>query len=358
MVATPVLFDPLAIASLIIVTVVVVNFHTVVRSHVVSGLGLDYHLQVLSLRVALVIPVIAVTSMGIMLSPYILPVGEALEALIEGAAIYSYFAMLVIYVGGPAEMIEIIRLKAPEYFSPCCKPCGRNNPACCFRTCTVLIQQILWFRTLVSFLYALAQLRNNDAIALRVVTILSLVSGMLALLQIYRASHHRTEHLQATSKFVVIKVLIALVVLQGIIIDVLYAAGVFNRYDYTTGNYNAHDRSIRAYSFVVIVESLIASFFIRRFFNVATLSKAQSQGSQRAHVPDRAHLMFTLDLINVFTTFGRPRHADLFVDPSDPNRSINASDGGIDGAEAGRSTLSPPLLDNLMDAREGRDVLA
>lgn len=69
--------------------------------------------------------------------------------------------------------------------------------------------------------------------------------------------------MDATSKVVVIKLLILLLVIQDLIVQSLYGAGVFN-IEYGLDEYDAEDKARRVYAFVALCECALGILLVQK----------------------------------------------------------------------------------------------
>lgn len=279
------------------------GYHRLIRSHYKKFV--DYQLQILTLRVATVIPLFAVLEYVTIIWPEYFPIFETVESFVEAYCIYCYFALLVMYCGGKERVMMLMR----ETEAGGCQSCTRDTPDCCYETINLLLLQFVVVRPILNLLYALTEMNGKENVTLRTLMTISLVIAMIGLLRIYKILRPHTQAMDATSKVLVIKALILLLVLQDLAVQSLYSAGVFNT-EYGLDEYDAEDKARRVYAFVALCECAVGIVLVQKYFKAETLRSPLLHDIE-SDIPETnlsggTYKYFVMDLLSFWHVFHYP----------------------------------------------------
>jgi len=265
--------DRLSMLGLCFCIVSVALYHFIVRSHFRTYV--DYQLQVLSLRVAMIIPIYSILTALMLIQPHYYYIYETIAVFAEGYAIYCYFALIVVYCGGKERVLELI--KASHHTAPCYASCQQNTPAQCFSAINTLLLQFIFVRPVFVLLFGIVP-NPKLATVFRALSVVSLVVGMLGLLRIYHILAEHAREMDATTKIVFIKILIVCLAVEDLIINSIFASGKMDGV-HGYGDYDEEEREIRLYAIIVLAEFLLAAILSIRYFHPARVGSSDKDTS-------------------------------------------------------------------------------
>ena len=199
--------------------------------------------QILSLRLAAIIPLFNV----LLVFTFVFPAGvfvlEALEALVEGFCIYCFYKMLAMYSSEKADLKRLVLDFSKDHpgnidmatvlcccFSSCIRSAQDRNPELFMAVVKICMFQFFTFRPIFVLIAGvfemLAESRTNRiTIAFIILHIASLLLTMSALLRFYHIVASVTTQLKPFRKLVFIKLIIIIIIIQNIIINQRFTVG-------------------------------------------------------------------------------------------------------------------------------------
>lgn len=218
----------------------------------------------LSTRTAIFLPVYSVIIWLSLVVPVLYVPLEVPTALAEGFCFYCFFTMVVANLGGPCETVILMEERKPL----CCSCCCPSTPVLFFKRVQAALFHVMWTRTAVVLASAICTLvahssqtyRNPAFLASLILTVLSLallVNGFGSLILFYQIIMEESSNLLGTSKIVLLKISVGLIVIQGLIEEFLYAFGVITVESSST--FSGKERAQRYYCFIVLVEYSLLS---------------------------------------------------------------------------------------------------
>jgi hypothetical protein len=176
--------------------------------------------------VAVIISIYSIIMFTALLNPHVEPLLEALAVFFEAYSIYNYFALLVVYCGGKDAVIEEIRASQLA----CCSPCMHDCPGCCFGAIDFGLVQFVVLRPIIILIYGIVYMQyglTKKAKVLKAIGTILLILAMIGLLRMYRILHAKTAAMGATSKIVIIKILVIFLAVQDLVLQSMENAGYF-----------------------------------------------------------------------------------------------------------------------------------
>lgn len=312
--------DRLSMLGLCLCVVSVALYHFVVYSHFRTYV--DYQLQILSLRVAMIIPIYSILTALMLIQPAYAYYFEAVAVLCEAYAIYCYFALIVMYCGGKERVYDLI--KNSQHTQPCWASCQQNTPKQCFQTINVLLLQFIFVRPIFVLLHGVVPNHNLGSL-FRLLSVVSLVIGMLGLLRIYHILAEHAKKMEATAKIVFIKILIVFLAIEDLAINAIFESGALDNAK-SYGDYTREEKEIRLYAIIVLAEFVLASILAVKFFHPArigyegnepigttdhldggrTALHYSSSGSQDIDTSNLSYSSYIKDLLQVRFVFTHP----------------------------------------------------
>ena len=217
----------------------------------------ETYMKILSLRMALLVPLFSIISIISYANPGSIPIMEFFEALIEGYCILSFYKMLFITLPTVTGKSTLSIYKDTPH-SGIFDKCHKENTECCKNTVTILLYQFFLIRPILVLLAGIGEMHHNEEMykAFTALQIISLVSAMIALLRSYHITiDYCAPEFNLTRKVIFIKGIIIIFAIQNIIVN---------------NNFGGNDSSIeyrrRILAFIVSGELLVLSFFFSPIF--------------------------------------------------------------------------------------------
>lgn len=220
-------------------------------------------LVILSLRSAILVPGFALC-FWIQLCFPTTEIGMLIpEAFFQAYAVFSFFAFTVYFVGGPSECIKIF--KDTEKTEPrCLFGCVKSNSRKFYHWSYWAHWQYMFLRPPIVILSVIAGYlfgsQNNVYIALSVITFLMVCWVVLWLFKTYHVLHDSCNGLNGFWKIFIVKTTVGLTLGEGTLVQILQFFDVIPVSD--------TDFIVRVYSFVVMIELVILSMFLKYHFAV------------------------------------------------------------------------------------------
>lgn len=176
--------------------------------------------------------------------------------------------MLKFFVGNRQEVVELIRTST--YTQPCCGPCQKRTPNCCYGAIELCLVQFFTLRpALFLFLAIIEQFVHHSPVLQLIVfmTSASLIVAMIALLRSYNFMIERTKSLAPTKKVLFIKAIILILVIENLIVSSQQETGMFDEgHDKEEDNASKFDSFRRWYAAAGIIETFVFSFLLQTIF--------------------------------------------------------------------------------------------
>jgi len=298
-------FIALVIIAVIFVVAILINF---TRLLLAEKPEIVYpKVQILSLRVAAMVPMFAIISLFGYVWPESLDILEAVEAWCEGYCIYCYFKFLTFYIGGKSRIIKLIQDSPHRWW---CLPFQSSHPGVFYDMLKILISQFLFLRPFLVLIAGIADMltgRSPLFVAFTALYIISLVAAMAALIISYHLFGEHTKPLLPLRKILFIKGYIVVLVVQNVVVNFIS----LQRPELKT-------TLKQIYSFAVCGELFILSFFLQSIFlsrldtnvdEVASLS--QDQVIMRGVIREESYIAFAARVSNlVSVAFDKEAESD------------------------------------------------
>lgn len=136
--------------------------------------------------------------------------------------------MLAFRVGSRSEVVELIQ--SSDYTRPCCASCQKKTPKCCYSVIEMLLIQFFTLRPFFFLLIALIEEAGHHGPIVKILTIsttISLIVAMIGLLRAYNFMSQHTKALLPAQKVLFIKAIILLMVIQNLIVSSQQETGMF-----------------------------------------------------------------------------------------------------------------------------------
>ena len=222
---------------------------------------LTFRLAVLNVRIALLVPGFAICYLMALIYPRTYLYMQLPEAFIQAYSVFCFFALFILYVGGPDKCIEVFKSSKRTWPDCLFKNSINANPRSFYQFVYWSLLQFIAIRPLVVVAQVVTGYLGlwmiSDAIS--VITSLMVAWAIVVLLKLFHILYDHCHGLNAMTKVTVIKGIIGLVLGEGFIEQVLFAFGVIQP--------TATRRSVRLYCFAVLAELLIISVVLERVFS-------------------------------------------------------------------------------------------
>jgi len=231
-------------------------------------------------------------------------------AIIEGYAIYCFFALIVTNLGGPNESVKYMN--------------GLSKPLCCTLCCPVekysFYMRTLWScrhilvtRVVLVILAAIFENIKAVYIVLSIVSFALIARAVLSVVTFFEHSYERSANFMGVSKLFILKVSVGLIVFQGLIVQIVIGLNKVTLASDST--YNSDERAIRLYCFIVLLEYLIISTAMYVSFSseitASPYIQSTDSSSPTLNTSNYPFSSFIKDLFRVFDIFGRNTLPDV-----------------------------------------------
>lgn len=242
-------------------------------------------LQVLNCRAVIGVPIYAVFVFISLIFPQGYNAFNIPIAAFEGYSFYCFFSLVVTNLGGPSETVRYIQ--------------DANNPICCTKlfcsSCCPTDSARFYARVLsalfhfvttrmvvvclsVIIFYALPTTAGKLIfVVLQLVSFVILVNGVLSVVNFYENVMDANSNIYGVLKFLVLKISVGLIVVQGLIVDIIIALNKVTLQPDDT--YSPNDRALRVYLFLVLLEYLFISLVMTIAFSKEMLPSIRKRSS-------------------------------------------------------------------------------
>lgn len=295
---------------------------------------LTYRLVILNVRTAIIIPGFSICYFFSLFFPHWYLLIQIPEAFIQAYAVFCFFALFVTYVGSPSRCVQIFRTTTHTFPACIFGGCLHNNPRSFYGYSHWAQLQFMFLRPVIVVLMVIAGYLNYTKLTLLLsfITTVMVAWAICWLVKFYHVLFDYCKGLNATTKVMIIKGTIGLVLGEGFLEDILFEAGFINE-----SNFNKYTKY---YCFVVLIELLLISVWLERVFaNEIKVGKADNQAfSPRiSEAKEDCCITFSSFLVAVFSfhdVFG-----PVCLDPVD---TTTRTDGNGDVVLS--ETFRPPSL--------------
>lgn len=247
-------------------------------------------LQMCCLRILALAPLYAILSWLMMVFLPVAHLFEVLRDVYETYTLYCYWVLLVLWVGGQRRSIEIIADSShsdcmmcpllPAHGCPHITGCTLTrfqNAKQHFRYWRLAIFQWMIIKPGITLFHAVMIATGHAAPpGAKLVTLLSTAVGMQAVLDTYSCLLPHLKGLQGSTKFLCIKLLVGVTLVQQAAINALVDYETRDRDDVQT--YSAPERAQRLQSTVTIVEMALFSLMLSVVFSRNSLQRMETNG--------------------------------------------------------------------------------
>lgn len=262
---------------------------------------------ILSLRCALVSPMMGLMFGACILWPNVFDILLIPESIVEGYILFCMFSMLVLYVGGPEKIPDIIK---NSKHTLACFSFINSHPDRFYLLLYYSQLQILFFRPLLTSASVILSYYHYSlwSVIISGISILSVLGGILMLLKFYLIIYDCCRGLNATKKITVIKVTIALIVFEQIIESCLYTFGVINM-NGSLVNYDQKQKFSYGYSLAILIELTFLSLLLHQSFSydidtskapIANITEENSSGDFGADFDFAGFLIHLIRFWDIF----------------------------------------------------------
>jgi hypothetical protein len=153
---------------------------------------------------------------------------EFAVSFVEGYCIYCFFVMISHEVGSIEEMKRLIT--EADVQAPCFHGCQKNTPEGCYKTMRILLFQFMSFRPICFLIIALLEYKerpHRSVVIIAVLTIISIVVAMIALIRSYNIFVKAMSHMYLSNKILFVKLIIFLVIVENNIVHKYQKSGAF-----------------------------------------------------------------------------------------------------------------------------------
>lgn len=185
----------------------------------------SFRLQILSTRAASCLPVYALIMFLSLVRPDAYTALEVPIAIFEGYSFYCFVALVVENLGGPLQTVKHMRGNGKDLCCTCCCPTDREN---FYNRVLSGVFHFLTTRTVVTLVsvicdYSGTKLGKKLYIIFSLVAFCILVNGILGVVVFYENVMADCDNLMGISKFLILKMSVGLIVIQGIIVELIVA---------------------------------------------------------------------------------------------------------------------------------------
>lgn len=233
-------------------------------------------IQILSTRLSTFLPFYATILFLVVNIPEAYLGLEVAFAVIEAFSFYCATALIVANLGGPDNVIaEMERTKATPYC------CGALCPTTAARYYDRLQWALFHFATTrVGFVIAssICGYKHIAAgeIVLSLISFAFVVNAFLTLVLFFEQVYTQSTNLKAVCKIILMKASVALIVLEGLLEEFLFAAHKLNKVQFNN-SYPPSENGYRAYGFLVLIEFGLFAVFL---FYAYSLTMTVGQGAK------------------------------------------------------------------------------
>jgi hypothetical protein len=253
---------PIVVASVLTTLTVLLYLKVIINQHdFVQKNTLTLRLAVLNVRTALIVPGFSVCYLFSFIFPFMYIYLQLPEAFVQAYSLFCFFALFVLYAGGPARCIEIFKTTDRTYPDCLFKNCLNNNPRSFYKYVFWAHFQFIALRPVAVAASvvcgAFGQWYISDIIS--VISSLMVAYAVFALLKAYHVLFEHCHGLNAMTKVTVIKGTIGLVLGEGFIEEILFAFNVIRP--------DEEQNSVRLYCFAVVCELFLIAVLLERVFS-------------------------------------------------------------------------------------------
>jgi hypothetical protein len=235
---------------------ILINQYTFVRKNT-----LTLRLAVLNVRTVLIVPGFSICYLFSFVFPYTYIYMQLPEAFIQAYSVFCFFALFVLYAGGPSKCIEIFKATSRTFPDCMYKSSLNNNPRCFYQYAFwAHFQFIAWRPAIVAIQVVLGSFKywfSSDMVS--IFSTAMVAYAILALLKVYHVLYEHCHGLNAMTKVTAVKGTIGLVLGEGFLEEVLFAFGVIKTSEF--------ENSLRLYCFAVVCELFVIALLLERVFN-------------------------------------------------------------------------------------------
>lgn len=279
------------------------------------------NIRILNCRLGLIVPLYGLLFLGILIIPHYWNFFEIGISFIEGYCIYCFYKMLAFRIGSKEEVILLIEVS--PYTQPCCQTCQQKTPKCCYNIIEIFLIQFFIFRPFLFLFIALIELSpshdeyNSILTFLSLLTTISLIFAMIALLRSYNFLSEHTKGLLPAQKVLFIKAIILLMVIQNLVITSQQETGLFakNGHNQEEENVEKFDSSRRWYAAIGIIETFFFSFLIEKIFIIHDNDEMRESLSAAAReAPSGTYFLYVIDILKLWTVVSLLPSTPLLLD--------------------------------------------
>eukprot|EP00892_Ulva_mutabilis_P008583 jgi/Ulvmu1/6097/UM027_0075.1 len=253
-------------------------------------------LQTCCMRILLLAPIYALVSWCMMVFLPISAYIEIFRDIYEAYTLYCFWVMLVLWCGGQRRVIEIVDRQESVgcYLCPLVEPCGCGLPVYRFRNSTNLfrylrfaIMQMMLVKPAAGLLVAALASSGRPpghphARHARTAVLISTATAMHSIFTLYMATKPYMRGLNASRKFLSIKVVVAIILLQQLAINTLLSADIIpeGRLGYTI-----RDHAQRIMGTITIIEMAVFSLLLSYVFSHTSIGRPDTDDGGMPRAP-------------------------------------------------------------------------
>ncbi|QDZ20928.1 organic solute transporter [Chloropicon primus] len=246
-------------------------------------------LQICCFRVVAIAPVYGFIQWAKLLLTPLFPLWKTLQEFAEAYSIYCYWVMLILWVGGQKRTIELLEEQSRE--SHRCSLCPLlgvrargcscplytfSTPMARFKFWRFSMRQLIIVKVLKGVLVLLA-FKGYGMRLLHFFSLMSVSLAMHCILETYVALRGQLEDFQAERKFLCIKILVVLALLQPLLTNALETIGAFP--DDAMYGYSDSKWSERLLGTISVIQMVLFSLLLSFTFSLRNILRDQRESA-------------------------------------------------------------------------------
>lgn len=239
-------------------------------------------LQILAVRAAFCLPFYGLFIWLCVVEPRGYTIFIIFITFVEGFAFYNYASLIVTDCGGANRFVELLKGSGRSLL--CCGCCCPKDFVVYYKRTTWAIWHFWWTRTVLSVLTCICSFASSPAgkalaVVFSVMGAVIAVFAIVSFLLMYENVYKETTNVAGLSKFLLVKVSVGAIVLQGLAAQFLVAA---NKSPYVDDDaYSVAEKTTRGYCVIVLVEFVLLAVVML----VAYGSKITAPLSKEVSIP-------------------------------------------------------------------------
>jgi len=220
-------------------------------------------LQVLAVRAAFCLPFYGFFIWLSIVEPRAYTIFLIFITFVEGFAFYNYASLIITDCGGPNRFVELLKGSGRSLL--CCGSCCPKDFVVYYKRATWAIWHFWWTRTVLAVLVCICSFSHTPAgkalqALFSVTGAVIVLYAIVAFVLMYENVYKETMNVNGLSKFLLVKLSVGAIVLQGLIAEFLVTS---NKAPYTDDDtYTVNEKTIRGYCAIVLLEFVVLALFM------------------------------------------------------------------------------------------------